>query len=121
MTSAIREFFKAFIERNGSSISIYPVTTTTYSTYYNDATITYGTAVSSYGLLVYGLTDLVKSVEGELQRESFKMFIPYDQTVANKYKIVLDSVNYEVVGIQTYPYKGTSVAYLVELSRMVST
>jgi len=121
MVSAIREYMKEFISRNGAAITLYNVSSTSYSSRYHDATITYSSGTSTYGLVIPEVTDLVKSAEGELKRASLTMLLPYDQTVANKSKITYNSVNYEVVAVNDHKYKDSSIAKQVSLSRMTST
>jgi len=121
MVSAIREYMAEFIKRNGSAITVYSISSTAYSSYYHDKTITYGSGTSTYGLVVPETTDLVKSEEGELQRATLRMLIPYNITVANRYKITLNSINYQVQKVDDYKYKDATIANQVELSRMVST
>lgn len=121
MTSAIREYMESFIARNGSAITVYAISSTAYSSYYHDKTITYDSGTSTYGLIVPEATDLVKSEEGELQRATLRMLIPYSITVANRYKITLGSIDYQIEKVDDYKYKDSTVANQVELSRMVST
>ena len=121
MVAAIREYVKSFIERHGAAITLYTVASTSYSSNYHDATPSYNSGISTYGLVIPEDTNLMKSTEGELKRAGLTMLLPYDQTVANKTKITYNSIDYEVVDVKDHKYKDSSAAKQVMLSRMLST
>ena len=117
----IREYFKNWIERFGEAITIYNVSSTSYSSRYHDATTTYDSGTSSFGVVVPETSNLMKEMEGELERAGLTMLIPYNQTISNKSKVTLNSKDYEVVEVREHSFQGQNTAYLVMLSRLEST
>jgi len=118
MTSAIREYINEWIKNHGSTITIYNRSSTSYSNYYDDPTPIFNSGISTYGVVVPIITNVVNSGEGQLTRaDTTNIIIGYDETISNGDKIAINSVNYNVTNYKDYEFQGSTIGYLVELSR----
>jgi hypothetical protein len=109
------------IDKLGDTITIYAVTSTAYSARYHDATPTYAVGVSAKGLIVSKSNDLVKQAEGELLRNrTLFMRVKASISIANKYKVSRNSVDYEVTFEDMKRTEDTDLYHIVELTKMDS-
>lgn len=116
-----REDMIRIIDENGESIIIYAPSSDTLSSRYKDRAVTYDSGTTVTAMRVKEGNVVEKEQESELRRPTgmVRLFLKYDTTIANDYRVNYNSVNYVVVALLDRRIGGDIVYRIVDIEKEV--